>query len=185
MRPNLVKLATECDDNDDSIGDILKANDHCERIINQYRTIFDKDSSSFMKFSDDVNLVNISTSHGSHDEHASGPKSRLPHEDLIGGFAPGTAPQGNASRGAYDALKELQDLFLTDHSSGNPNDAKRTFSFESTKTNIFDSNNSSLEHLSKSTSNSNSLAATLIPTSMSNQKMSASFDESSKWITKI
>ena len=52
LRPNIVKLATECDENDESIGDILKANDQCERIMNQYKSMFDRD---------DVKLVNIST----------------------------------------------------------------------------------------------------------------------------
>ena len=56
LRPNIVKLAMECDENDESIGDILKANDHqCERIMNQYKSMFD------MFHRDDVKLVNIST----------------------------------------------------------------------------------------------------------------------------
>ena len=39
LQPNLIKLATETDDNDESIGDILKANDSCESVLKRYQSV--------------------------------------------------------------------------------------------------------------------------------------------------
>lgn len=91
LKPNLVKLATETDDNDDAIGDILKANDQCERIVNQYKSIFENDSSLLKIADNDVNLVNLSS-----------PASSL----LEDSHKNNSNQQSN-----YDPLKELEDLF--------------------------------------------------------------------------
>lgn len=91
LKPNLVKLATETDDNDDAIGDILKANDQCERIVNQYKSIFDNDSSLLKIPDNDVNLVNLSS-----------PASSLLED----------SHKNNSNQlSNYDPLKELEDLF--------------------------------------------------------------------------
>jgi len=55
LQPNLIKLATETDENDDSIGDILKTNDSCEAIIKKYHAVFDS------KFYPDDALVNLNS----------------------------------------------------------------------------------------------------------------------------
>jgi hypothetical protein len=150
LRPNLVNLATECDENDESIGDILRTNDQCERIINQYRSIFDKSSSSFLKFSDDVKLVNLSHSL-TPDDFASKPLSTnhtqsmntfAQNEDLIGNFSGIENGHKSNSTITYDPLKELQDLFIT------PNE-----------------NNISLNN--NNTSNMNAFETSIIPNSLS------------------
>lgn len=53
LQPNLIKLATETDDNDESIGDILKTNDSCDTIMKKYQAVFDS------KFNPDDALVNL------------------------------------------------------------------------------------------------------------------------------
>lgn len=142
MRPNIVKLATECDENDESIGDILKTNDQCERILNQYKSMFDKEfsssfssssSSSFLKFNDDVNLVNISTT------------SHMPDE-----FNPLSTSQTTTS---YDPLKELQDLFITNSDEMNQNNFTKMMSHSTSGTNFV-----------------NNLSTTLIPTTAVGQR---------------
>ncbi len=93
----MAKLATETDDNDDAIGDILKANDQCERIVNQYKSIFENDSSLLKIPDNDVNLVNLSST-GSYlleDSHN-----------------PSNYNQNNSNQqSAYDPLRDLEDLF--------------------------------------------------------------------------
>jgi hypothetical protein len=159
MRPNIVKLATECDENDESIGDILRTNDQCERIMNQYKSMFDKEfasssssSSSFLKFNDDVNLVNISTTSHMPDEFNPLPPSnansstRL-NEDLIGNL------KRSQSTTSYDPLKELQDLFITNNDEMNQNNFTKMMSHSSSGTNF-----------------GNNLSTTLIPTTAIGQK---------------
>ena len=175
-------MATECDENDESIGDILRTNDQCERIINQYRSIFDTNSSSFLKFSDDVKLVNISHSVTPDDFNSRGVTTipttqnkpiNYQNEDLIGNF--GGLENGHKSSATYDPLKELQDLFLT------PNENKFSSSNTvTTRNNVFEATNP------LSTMMPPSLSSTLIP--MSTQKNTSatssldhkSLDESSK-----
>ncbi len=55
LQPKLVKLATDTDEHDDSIGDILKTNDACESVIKKYQLVFDA------KFSPDDALVNLNS----------------------------------------------------------------------------------------------------------------------------
>jgi ADP-ribosylation factor-binding protein GGA len=146
MRPNLVKLATECDENDESIGDILKANDQCERILNQYKSMFDKNSSSFIKFTDDVKLVELNQAD----------INNTKGEDLIGNFSSAsdllTENAQKTSSTSYDPLKELQDLFLSNNTDNN-----ETFS-----TNNYKNNNQNLANtLIPQSSSQNSLGASL------------------------
>lgn len=115
LRPNLVKLANETDDNDDAIGDILKTNDQCEKIINQYNAIFDKSSlslqaASFLKppiIDNDVNLVNLSS-----------PINSLLFDDDPHHQRYSTTNASNNNNVSFDPLKELEDLFAKP--SGNP-----------------------------------------------------------------
>ena len=115
LRPNLIKLATECDENDDAIGDIIKANEQSEKIVNRYRMMFDKESSSFMKFNDDVNLVNLTHSLSVEESEArKGNKQASNDADLLDplNFDDSKAAfKPSSSTGVYDPLKELQDLF--------------------------------------------------------------------------
>lgn len=92
----MVKLATETDDNDDAIGDILKANDLCERIINQYKEIFEKGSSVPKTSDNDVNLVNLSMDSNFLDgSNETNSKDLKIYDQKIN----------------YNPLKELEDLF--------------------------------------------------------------------------
>lgn len=63
FQPTLVKLAVELDENDESIGEILKTNDDCETIMKKYKSVFDH------TFSPDDALVNLNPLN---DERASG-----------------------------------------------------------------------------------------------------------------
>jgi hypothetical protein len=90
----LAKLATETDDNDDAIGDILKANDQCERIVNQYKSIFENDSSLLKIPDNDVNLVNLSS-------------ATFSHEDIISN----NNNNDSIRQSTYDPLRDLEELF--------------------------------------------------------------------------
>lgn len=100
LRPNLINLATETDDNDDGIGEILKTNDQCEKIINQYKLMFLNEitNGNHNNHVDDVKLVNLGSSVASFDEVNKSSKTEQQTSN-------------------YDPLKELQDLFSTPSSS--------------------------------------------------------------------
>lgn len=87
LQPNLIKLATETDDNDESIGDILKTNDSCDTIMKKYQAVFDS------KFNPDDALVNLNAIN---DEQLST-----------------TAPEAQltTTEKKTDSNKDLQDLF--------------------------------------------------------------------------
>lgn len=63
FQPTVVKLAVELDENDESIGEILKTNDDCETIMKKYKSVFDH------TFSPDDALVNLNSAN---DENTSG-----------------------------------------------------------------------------------------------------------------
>lgn len=63
FQPTVVKLALELDENDESIGEILKTNDDCETIMKKYKSVFDH------TFSPDDALVNLNSAS---DESTSG-----------------------------------------------------------------------------------------------------------------
>lgn len=83
LQPNLIRLATETDDNDESIGDILKTNDACETTLKKYHRVFDH------KFSPDDALVNLNSA-----ESVSNTESK-----------------NVESSNKNDSTKDLQDLF--------------------------------------------------------------------------
>lgn len=91
LQPNLIKLATETDEHDESIGEILKTNDSCESIIKKYQSVFDS------KFSPDDALVNLNSM-----------------SDEM--FNPVTASNSSETNKAH-STKDLQDLFSTDNMS--------------------------------------------------------------------
>ena len=97
LRPNLVKLANETEDNDESIGEIIKTNEQCEKIINQYKLTFLNERAAHHVADD--KLVNINEEFDSSLETISSNS--------------GTAINNVADKptAKYDPLKELQDLF--------------------------------------------------------------------------
>jgi hypothetical protein len=88
MQPNLIKLATETDDNDDSIGDILKTNDACESLIKRYQIVI---GTNYSTFNNDDALVNLNLNEN---ESVNSQEQQKPTT-------------------AIDATKELQDLFCS------------------------------------------------------------------------
>jgi hypothetical protein len=167
LRPNIVKLATECDENDESIGDILKANDQCERIMNQYKSMFDRD---------DVKLVNISTTIANRTTPTdNNENSSLVDHDLIGNFS---NTNNNKMSSNYDPLKELQDLFISKHGDTS-NASSINGTSHTAMSNVFDmiSNNYGESSL-PSSSSSNSLMMPMSTTSALVPK--SLMDESSK-----
>ena len=172
MRPNIVKLATECDENDESIGDILKANDQCERIMNQYKSMFDRD---------DVKLVNISTTIANRTTSTdNNENSSLVDHDLIGNFS---NTNNNKMSSNYDPLKELQDLFISKQSDTS-NASSINGTSHTAMSNVFDmiGNNYGESSLpSSSSSSSANLNSLMIPMSTTSTLMPKSLmDESSK-----
>jgi hypothetical protein len=113
MRPNLVKLANETDDNDESLADIIKTNEHCEKIIGQYKFTFLKEMNE--KISDDVKLVNIVME--SEDDDLAGSRS-------VSGR--GGNVSGQTSRN-YDPLSELQDLFSSNPVASSSNKSDNSY----------------------------------------------------------
>lgn len=89
-----MKLATETDDNDDGIGDIIKTNETVERILNQYKTIVGSENLLFVEIEDDKMLTSESN-----DSLRQSKKSIVNNNSI--------------SPNKYDPLKELQDLFST------------------------------------------------------------------------
>lgn len=101
LRPNLVKLANEADDNDESIGDIIKTNEQCEKIINQYRLTFLNERGGAMHQQDDK-LVNIM------EDASGGGGGDFSSLETVGSMN----SMGETGKPAkYDPLKELHDLF--------------------------------------------------------------------------
>ena len=88
MRSKLVTLASETDDNDEAIADIIKTNEQCEKIIGQYKLIFLK---HINQASSDDKLVCLASTINKDQE-------LLPSLD---------APKSSN----YDPLKELEELF--------------------------------------------------------------------------
>lgn len=120
LRPNLIKLANEADDNDESIGEIIKTNEQCEKIINQYRfTILNERGAA----PHDDNLVNIQDDELSFSlDSTTGSTSANSFMIGSGSGAEGggveaanSRPKSSSSSSKgnekYDPLKELQDLF--------------------------------------------------------------------------
>lgn len=95
----MVKLANESEDNDDSISEIIKTNENCEKIMNQYKLTFLKELND--KVIDDVKLVNIMDTD---DDAFTGMNTNA--RSRIGSTNQNKNPAGN-----YDPLSELQDLF--------------------------------------------------------------------------
>jgi len=60
MQPKLVQLATDTDDNDDSIGEILKTNDTCETVLKRYKRLVDEGNSFNTNLPIDDALVSLS-----------------------------------------------------------------------------------------------------------------------------
>lgn len=111
-RPNLVKLANESEDNDDSIGEIIKTNEQCERIIGQYKLTFLNERGSSVH---DDKLVNINEDDSSSleispsSESFVSPSSSTNKQSSSNKQSKSAA--GTANSANYDPLKELQDLF--------------------------------------------------------------------------
>lgn len=110
-RPNLVRIATETEDDDDAINEILQTNEQCERIIGQYKMIILKEKNGVKNSAlDDVKLVNLNA--GSLDDSEFMPKqndnSLLLNTSLSLESSSTTSVAGKSS---YDPLKELHDLF--------------------------------------------------------------------------
>jgi hypothetical protein len=137
-RSNLVKIATETEDDDEAINDILKTNDQCERIINQYKLIILKEVNGVRNSSqlDDVKLVNLNAISSLEDVDLYGANQRKsnPHNNsllLNNSFT--SEPANNTSStksSSYDPLKELQDLFATpntEHHSNGTSHASNDF----------------------------------------------------------
>ncbi len=89
MQPKLVQLATDTDDNDDSIGDILKTNDLCENILKRYRQLVDDGNSFNTNLPVDDALVCLSI-----------------NDNIM-------PSKSNSNNESSNALNELQDLFST------------------------------------------------------------------------
>lgn len=102
-----MKLANEVDDNDESIGDIIKTNEQCEKIINQYRLTFLNERGGVMHQQDDK-LVNImDDASGTGGGGSGGDFSSL---ETVGSMN-SMGETGGKSSAKYDPLKELHDLF--------------------------------------------------------------------------
>jgi hypothetical protein len=115
-RPNLVKLANESEDNDDSIGEIIKTNEQCERIIGQYKLTFLNERGSSVVH-DDVKLVNINEDDSSSLEispsssESFSPSSSTNKQPSSNKQSKSAAAGTSNNSANYDPLKELQDLF--------------------------------------------------------------------------
>jgi hypothetical protein len=119
-RSNLVKIATETEDDDDAINEILKTNDQSERIINQYKLIILKEVNGVRNSSqlDDVKLVNLNAVASFEDTDFNGQKtSNASNNSLLLNSSltsePGQTRSSESKGSNYDPLKELQDLFAT------------------------------------------------------------------------
>ncbi|CAF0976858.1 unnamed protein product [Brachionus calyciflorus] len=97
LRPNLINLASETDDNDEALADIIKTNEQCEKIIGQYKLIFLKSTTHVPS---DDKLVNI----------------KEKDEDLLLTDSFKVNSDSIDSKGKYDPLKELEDLFSNSNS---------------------------------------------------------------------
>jgi ADP-ribosylation factor-binding protein GGA len=156
MQPNLIKLATETEENDESIGDILKANDQCERIIDQYKQIVintntnasqqqqqqqqqqnktDSDLLNFLTKDDDFMIM--TDSH--HEQLQKLKKDQINSETLFDPIS--------SSKSSYDPLKELEDLFAPSAQE------EKLFNFNSTNSSLMkplqvnNNINKSLDHI--------------------------------------
>lgn len=86
MQPKLVQLATETDDNDDGIGEILSTNDSCETVIKKYKSVVEQGHASF--------------------------SSNLPFDDALVSLSSSSADHKTTSTSNNaNALDELKDLF--------------------------------------------------------------------------
>jgi len=107
FQPTLVKLAVELDENDNSIGEILKANDDCEVIMKKYKAVFDH------TFSPDDALVNLNLLN---DEATTGKSSQTTAStgaNLVDDFLNLTSPTTTktATESKSSSNKDLEDLF--------------------------------------------------------------------------
>ncbi len=103
LQPHLAQLATETDDNDDGLGDILKTHDQCERIITQYKAMFEY-SNNLM----DVGLVNIGLMVDANIQN------KATNSPLVNTKQNHSSTNGSSQ---YDPLRELEDLFSTNTST--------------------------------------------------------------------
>ncbi|RNA21639.1 ADP-ribosylation factor-binding GGA1 [Brachionus plicatilis] len=104
MRPKLVTMASETDDNDEAIGDIIKTNEQCEKIIGQYKLIFLK---HINQASSDDKLVSLTSSVHKDEELFSSLETPKPSN--------------------YDPLKELEELFANPISNSTKNVPEKKF----------------------------------------------------------
>lgn len=88
MRSKLVTLASETEDNDEALADIIKTNEQCEKIIGQYKLIFLK---NINQTSSDDKLVCLASTVNKEQELFSSLDASKPSN--------------------YDPLKELEELF--------------------------------------------------------------------------
>jgi hypothetical protein len=123
-RTNLVKIATETEDDDEAINEILKTNDQCDRIISQYKRIILKEVNGVRNPThlEDVKLVNLNAGSSHDDSDLYGgkatPASNKLNDSLLlnNSFSSDPLAQKSLEHKAtsnYDPLKELQDLFAT------------------------------------------------------------------------
>lgn len=148
LRPNLVKLATETDDNDDAIFEILKTNDDCDRIINQYKLMFLRDtvgansSTNNSAFLDDVKLFDLTNNSITEDQESNKQIKNLlnTNDDSTNRLA-----LSNGKSNSYDPLKELQDLFSAPIESKSSSQNSNTLSEFS---NLFEKSNNYNNHSS-------------------------------------
>lgn len=111
MRPNLAQLATETEDNDNSIGEIIQAIEQSEKIINQYKRIVESNVDSDRNR--DTNLVNIDFDE--HQKQASLGAGGGDDSFLLSNSSSLGSQSGSKPAVVKDPLKELEDLFLTDN----------------------------------------------------------------------
>ena len=99
MQPKLVQLATDTEDNDDAIGEILKTNDTCETVLKRYKRLVDEGNSFSTHLPVDDALVSLGA-----DSHTSNSNAN---------------ENGGSSLTNMNALDELKDLFSTSNLNQN------------------------------------------------------------------
>lgn len=115
IKPKIIQIASEIDENDDSIGTVIKSNDECESVLNKFKSIFRDDFSARedTHHADDE-LVDIS--------------SNLTEK------VKSNSPQVLSSS-SKSSIKELEDLLIFDTSA-----SSTTFAPTNTQANIFSDN---------------------------------------------
>lgn len=115
MQPKLVHLATDTDDNDEAIGDILKTNDTCEVVLKKYKSLVEQGNSFNSNLPVDDALVSLSITNDSTENsfplNSNGNNALDELKDL---FSTSSNIQTNSTKSANDLNSFYEDLLSID-----------------------------------------------------------------------